>query len=53
MYFVREIEFKILIRNLTIEKKIKKFFDIYNISKSVEDKYLINNYSEFLDENLA
>ena len=52
MYFVREIEFKIRIRNLTYNDKIKKFFEIYDLSKSVDDKYLLSDSNAFLNENL-
>ena len=37
MQFVREIEFKIKIRSLSNEDKIKKFFECYNLAESIED----------------
>ena len=52
LYFVREIEFKIMIMDLAYNDKIKKFFDIYDISKSVDDKYLLSDSNAFLNENL-
>ena len=52
LYFVREIEFKIRIRNLTYNVKIKKFFEIYDLSKSIDDKYLLFDNNSFLNENL-
>ena len=52
MYFVREIEFKIRIRDLAYNDKIKKFFEIYDLSKSVDDKYLLSDSNAFLNENL-
>ena len=52
MYFVREIEFKIRIRDLAYNDKIKKFFEIYDMSKLVDDKYLLSDSNAFLNENL-
>ena len=52
MYFLREIDFKIRIRDLAYNDKIKKFFEIYVISKSVDDKYLLSDSNAFLNENL-
>ena len=49
---MREIEFKIRIRNLAYNDKIKKFFEIYYLSKSVDDKYLLSDSNAFLNENL-
>ena len=49
---MREIEFKIRIRNLTYNDKIKKFFEIYDLSKSVDDKDLLSDSNAFLNENL-
>ena len=50
--FVREIEFKIRIRHLSYDEKIKKFFEIYNLSKLVDDKYSLSYSNVFLNENL-
>ena len=50
---MREIEFKIRIRNLTYNDKIKKFFEIYDLSKSVDDKDLISDSNTFLNENFT
>ena len=52
LYFVREIEFKIRIRDLAYNDKIKKFFEIYDMSKLVDDKYLLSDSNAFLNENL-
>ena len=49
---MREIEFKIRISNLTYNDKIKKFFEIYDLSKSVDDKDLLSDSNAFLNENL-
>ena len=52
MQFVREIEFKIKIRYLSNEDKIKKFFECDNLAELIEDIYLKRGNNLFLDENL-
>lgn len=50
MIFVREIEFKIKLRNMTNENKIKYFFDCFEKVNCVEDKDVFCEDNLFLTD---
>ena len=52
MLFIREIEYKIIIRHLSNDEKIQNFFEIFQISETVHDSALKKEHSIFLDEYL-
>jgi len=56
MNFIREIEFRIKIRELSTDSKIKMFFDCFNTCQNVDDKDIdlidINNLSSLNASNL-
>ena len=52
MLLVKEQEFYIKYNNLSFEEKINKFFDVYNLSKEVEDTSLKSSFICFIPDNL-